>query len=131
MLQPDTVQLSQIGQISIPVQDVARATAFYRDRLGLRLLFEVPGPMSFFDAGGVRLMLSLASDPAFDHPASILYFRVADIAEAHRQLSARGVVFRQPPHKAADLGTQELWLAFLDDGEGSVHALLSEVPVAR
>ena len=128
MLETESVQLSQIGQIAIPVQDVARATAFYRDCLGLRLLYEVPGPMSFFDAGGVRLMVSRASAPEFDHAASILYFRVPDIAAAHRQLAARGVAFRQAPHKAADLGTHELWLAFFDDGEGSMHALLSEVP---
>ncbi|NJD11256.1 MAG: VOC family protein [Gemmatimonadetes bacterium] len=131
MSQTESVRLSAIGQIAVPVQDVARATAFYRDVLGLRLLFEAPGPLSFFDAGGVRLMLSLASHPEFDHPSSILYFRVADIAEAHRQLSARGVVFRQPPHQAADLGTHLLWLAFFADGECSTHALLSEVAVGR
>src|SRR5512138_1815218 len=123
------LRLAEIGQIAIPVRDVARATAFYRDRLGLRLLFEVPGPMSFFDAGGVRLMLSRASAPEFDHAASILYFRVPDIAAAHRQLAARGVAFRQAPHKAADLGTHELWLAFFEDSEGSVLALMAEVPV--
>jgi methylmalonyl-CoA/ethylmalonyl-CoA epimerase len=123
------VRLSEIGQIAVPVKDVARATAFYRDALGLRLLFEVPGPMSFFDAGGVRLMLSLASEAAYDHPSSILYFRVPDIGAAHRQLAARGVPFIQPPHKVADLGTHELWLAFFGDGEGSTHALLSEVAV--
>lgn len=123
-------RLSEIGQIAIPVRDVARATAFYRDVLGLRLLFEAPGPLSFFDAGGIRLMLSLPSDAEFDHPASVLYFRVADIGEAHRQLAARGVAFRQGPHRVAELGTHELWMAFFEDGEGSVHALMSEVPRA-
>jgi len=127
--QADVVRLSEIGQLAIPVKDVARATAFYRDALGLRLLFEVPGPMSFFDAGGVRLMLSLPSAAEFDHPSSILYFRVSDIAEAHRQLEGRGVVFVRPPHRVAELGTHELWLAFFEDGEGSTHALMSEVPV--
>ena len=130
MLEAEAVQLSQIGQIAVPVHDVARATAFYRDALGLRLLFEAPGPLAFFDAGGVRLMLSLPSDEAQDHPASILYFRVADIGEAHRQLGARGVAFSQPPHKVAELGTHELWLAFFEDGEGSTHALMAEVAVA-
>ena len=127
MVQND-FRLSELGQIAVPVKDVARATAFYRDALGLRLLFEAPGPLAFFDAGGVRLMLALPSAPAFDHPASILYFRVPDIVEAHAQLAGRGVVFMQPPHRAADLGTHELWLAFFEDGEGSIHALLSEIP---
>jgi methylmalonyl-CoA/ethylmalonyl-CoA epimerase len=75
-------------------------------------------------------MLTLASEPKYDHPSSILYFRVPDIVEAHRQLSERGVAFNRAPHKVADLGTHELWLAFFEDGEGSTHALLSEVAVA-
>lgn len=31
--------LSSIGQIAVPVKDVARAVAFYRDRLELRMAF--------------------------------------------------------------------------------------------
>jgi catechol 2,3-dioxygenase-like lactoylglutathione lyase family enzyme len=130
MVEAESVRLSEIGQIAVPVKDVARATLFYRDKLGLRFLFDTPNPMSFFDAGGVRLMLSLASERKYDHPSSILYFRVPDIGEAHRQLSERGVAFSQAPHKVADLGTHELWLAFFEDGEGSTHALLSEVAVS-
>jgi len=129
MPNPQALQLAEIGQIAIPVRDVARATSFYRDRLGLRLLFETPNPMAFLDAGGVRLMLSLPTDASQDHAASILYFRVAAIGEAHRELSDRGVEFVQTPHKVADLGTHELWLAFFEDGEGNTHALMSEVPV--
>jgi catechol 2,3-dioxygenase-like lactoylglutathione lyase family enzyme len=127
MSEGEILRLGQIGQIAIPVKDVARATAFYRDRLGLPLLFEAPGPLSFFDAGGVRLMLSLPSEAKFDHPASILYFRVPDIGAAHQELAGRGVAFLQEPHKVAELGPVDLWLAFFEDGEGSTHALLSEV----
>ena len=122
--------LGEIGQIAVAVRDVARATAFYRDALGLPLLFEAPPGLSFFDCGGVRLMLSLPEGEGQDHPASVLYFRVADIAAAHRQLSARGVAFIDEPHKVAELPTHELWLAFFRDGELSVHALMSEVPRA-
>ena len=53
------VSLSTIRQIAINVKDLARATAFYRDTLGMKLLFEFPG-MAFFDAGGVRLYLGKA-----------------------------------------------------------------------
>jgi len=82
--------ITGIGQISIIVQDLDRATAFYRDVLGLPLLFTVPG-MSFFDCGGVRLMLGRAETPELDHPSSILYFRVPDINEGHEKLVAKGV----------------------------------------
>jgi len=70
--------IQNIGQISIIVKDVERATAFYRDVLGLPLLFTVPS-MAFFDCGGVLLMLGTASSPEYDHTSSIFYFRVTDI----------------------------------------------------
>lgn len=59
--------ITRIGQIAINVQDVERATAFYRDVLGLPLLFTA-GQLAFFDCGGVRLMLSYPEMPEFDHP---------------------------------------------------------------
>ena len=121
------VRLSTIGQIAIAVHDVARATAFYRDALGLPLLFEVPPRLAFFDCAGVRLMLSLPEGEGQDHAGSVLYFRVPDIGEAYRQLSARGVRFVDAPHKVADMGTYELWMAFFSDGEVTMHAVMSEV----
>ena len=87
--------ISGVGQIAINARDVGRATAFYRDVIGLNLLFEVPN-MAFFDCGGVRLMLSAPSEPEFDHPASVLYYRVADIHQAHSTLEERGAEFREP-----------------------------------
>lgn len=118
--------ITGIGQIAVPVHDLERAVAFYRDTLGLSLLFQVP-KMAFFDCGGVRLMLSIPDAPEFDHPASIIYYRVADIAGAHEALSLRGVRFEAAPHMVADLGTHELWLAFFRDPDDNVLALMSEV----
>src|SRR5213080_1425771 len=76
--------ISRIGQIAINVRDLDRATAFYRDTLGLPFLFSA-GKLTFFDCGGVRLMLSRPERPDLDHPGSILYFVVPDIKAAHRQ----------------------------------------------
>lgn len=121
------VRLSRIGQIAIAVHDVARATAFYRDVLGLRLLFEAPPGLAFFDCEGVRLMLSLPEGEGQDHAGSVLYFAVPDIGEAYRQLTERGARFVDAPHKVADMGTYELWMAFFHDGEVTTHAVMSEV----
>jgi len=118
--------ITGIGQIAINARDLPRTMAFYRDILGLPLLFEVP-QMAFFDCGGIRLMLGLASEPRFDHPGSILYYRVPDIAVAHQALVARGVNFEQPPHRVARLASHDLWLAFFGDPEGNTLALMSEV----
>jgi methylmalonyl-CoA/ethylmalonyl-CoA epimerase len=122
---PD-ISLSRLGQISMRARDIARATAFYRDALGLPLLFEAPPHLSFFDCGGVRLMLSLP-EPDFDHPGSVLYFMVDDIAAAHLALKGRGVEFRDEPHVIAKLPDHTLWMAFFHDSEGNTLALMSEV----
>jgi len=121
----DFAGLSQIGQIAVNVQDVERATAFYRDTLGMRFLFAFPG-LAFFDCGGVRLMLSRAEDPKLDHPASILYYRVADIEATHQGLAARGVRFETGPHLVARMPDHELWLAEFNDSENNVLALMAE-----
>lgn len=64
-----------IGQIAVNVRDIKKATAFYQDTLGRKFLFEAPN-MAFFDCSGIRLMLGVAEKPDFDHPASIIYYRV-------------------------------------------------------
>jgi predicted enzyme related to lactoylglutathione lyase len=122
----ESLSLSRIGQIAVNAHDLPRAVRFYRDTLGMRFLFEVP-QMAFFDCAGIRLMLGLPSAPAFDHPASIIYYRVDDIQAAHRALVERGVTFHEPPHVAARLPDHELWLAFFRDTEQNVLALMSEV----
>ena len=121
------VALGTIGQIAITVKDVDRATRFYRDTLGLKFLFQFPG-LAFFDAGGVRLMLSKAEDPRFDHPASILYYKVADIQATHAGLEAKGVTVEELPHIVAPMPDHDLWISSYIDSEGNHFALMSEVP---
>lgn len=117
--------LGPIGQISMNAHDVDRATAFYSDVLNLPLLFRA-GHMSFFDCGGVRLMLSRPEKPEYDHPGSVLYFKVADIEAMHRQLLDRGVSFLGEPHLIARMPDHELWMAFFKDTEGNTLALMTE-----
>ena len=119
--------LGSIGQIAIRAHDVARASAFYRDVLGVRHLFDAGPTLSFFDCGGVRLMLSTSETAEFDHPASVLYYRVADIHAARDTLVARGARFLDEPHLIARLPDHELWMTFLKDSEDNVLALMSEV----
>jgi predicted enzyme related to lactoylglutathione lyase len=122
------VGVRRLGQVSVNARDVPRAKAFYQDVLELRHLFDASG-MSFFDCGGVRLMLSRPEAPEFDH-TSVLYLDVADIGVSHRVLVERGVVFEGAPHRIADLGDRELWMAFFRDSEANLLALMSEVPKA-
>ena len=117
--------LSRIHQISIRAHNTERAVKFYRDTLGLRLLFQAPPALAFFDCGGVRLMLS-PPEPEFDHQGSIVYFAVDDIQTTHAALVAGGATFRTAPHMIARLPDREVWLADFEDSEGNVLALMSE-----
>lgn len=118
--------LGAIGQIAMNTTDIPRAVRYYRDALGMRLLFEVPPKMAFFDCAGVRLMLSLPENAEYDHPGSVLYFRVDDIAQAHAALKERGVNFADEPHLVARMPDHELWMTFFKDTEGNTLALMSE-----
>jgi catechol 2,3-dioxygenase-like lactoylglutathione lyase family enzyme len=118
--------IRNIGQIAVNTHDIARAVAFYRDALGLEFLFEA-GPLAFFRCGDVRIMLSVAESPEFDHPSSTLYFRVDDIDAARSELAARGVPFEDEPHLIAELDDHDLWMTFFRDPDRNYHGLMSEV----
>ena len=121
------VGISRLGQVQIRAHDVKRATMFYQDVLGLKLLFEAPPGLAFFDCGGVRLMIDRPEKPEFDHPSSILYFAVPDIQAAHAQLKQSGVHFEDEPHVIARMPDHDLWMTFFRDTEDNLMALMSEV----
>jgi catechol 2,3-dioxygenase-like lactoylglutathione lyase family enzyme len=129
MMNETSFSLSSIGQIAINVHDVEKATAFYRDTLGMKFLFDA-GHMAFFDCGGVRVMLSLPDKPEFDHPSSIIYYRVPDIQHACQVLESRGVNFEEKPVLVARLQDHDLWMAAFRDVDNNLLALMSEVPRA-
>ncbi len=120
------IGISQIGQIAIPIQDLDRAVAFYRDTLELPFLFQASPGLAFFQCGEVRLMLSL---PEGTEPqsATVLYYKVTDLPGAYATLRARQVAFLDKPHLIAKLPDHELWMAFFRDSEGNMVALMSEV----
>ncbi len=119
--------LGAIGQIARGVADIERAQVFYGEVLGLRHLYTF-GSLAFFDAGGLRLLLSQVDAPSGD---SILYFRVEDIHAAAAGLAARGVEFINAPHliHRHDNGVEE-WMAFFKDPEGRPLALMAQTAPA-
>jgi methylmalonyl-CoA/ethylmalonyl-CoA epimerase len=119
--------LTRIGQIAVTIQNLPRAVAFYRDILGMRLLFEAPPAMAFFDCGGIRLMLSEPEGAKAEQFSSVIYYTVDDIQAATAELQNRGVTFEGPPHIIARLPHADLWMAFLRDPDGNMLALMSEV----
>jgi methylmalonyl-CoA/ethylmalonyl-CoA epimerase len=116
---------ARIGQIAVVCRDVARATAFYRDTLGLPFLFAAGPSLSFFQCGGVRLMLS-SDNEGNDHLSSMLYYFVTDIEGTQRDLTAKGVEFIEQPHLIARMPDHELWLSAFRDSEGNMLGLMEE-----
>ena len=121
------VGILRLGQIQVRAHDVERASTFYQDALGLKLLFKAPPGLAFFDCGGVRLMIDSPEKPEFDHPSSVLYFAVPDIQAAHAQMKQSGVRFEDEPHLIATMPDHDLWMTFFRDSEENLMALMSEV----
>lgn len=120
--------VSAIGQIAIVVSDVARATTFYRDVLGLRFLFPAGPNLAFLAAGGVRIMLSTPQGHGEIGKNSILYFKVeGDITAAHAAIVARGATNERAPQLTAKMPDHELWIGFVRDPDGNLVGLMSEV----
>jgi len=121
------LNLSQIGQIGLPVLDVDRSEAFYGEVMGLRKLYRF-GDLSFFDCAGVRLFLDKVKDPAKFSPQGVIYFRCADIALTVAELEKRGVVFVHRPQLIAKMDDHDLWMAFFKDPDGHLLAVMQEAP---
>ncbi|MCC6236156.1 MAG: VOC family protein [Dehalococcoidia bacterium] len=133
-------EVTRLGQVAQPVNDIQRAVAFYRDILGARHLatFDPPG-LAFFDIGGVRLMLDAIAEAQAQgpRPGAPLYFRVPDIEAACAALEARGVTIESAPHliNRDDAGVfgvvgMETWMAFFRDPDQNILAVMSEVAPA-
>jgi methylmalonyl-CoA/ethylmalonyl-CoA epimerase len=116
-----------VGQLLIPVTDLERAIAYYRDSLGLRFLFSAPPQMSFFQAGSVRLLVGVPESSRLAQRGSMVYFKVVDIHAVFETLRARGVAVGNPPHVVHRTPTMELWLCEFKDPDGNQLALMSEV----
>ena len=122
-----TVAIGAIGQISRQVRDIDAAVAWYRDVLGLPHLFTF-GNLAFFDCFGVRLYLSAGAKEVGEPGDSVLYFRTDDIEASFQALKARGVAFRGAPHMIhRHASGVEEWMAFFEDVDGKILALMSQV----
>jgi predicted enzyme related to lactoylglutathione lyase len=116
-----------IGQLLIPVDEFERGVAFYRDTLGLPLLFSVPPQMAFFTCGSIRLLVGLVPPGQKAMRGSTIYFRVKDINGVFASLRDSGVHFLATPHVVHRTPSSELWLAEFTDPDGNQLALMSEV----
>lgn len=122
----ETNKIQKVGQIGVPVKVLDRAIQFYKDKLGLSLLFNTDS-MAFFECNGLRLLLSLPEKDEFAYSSSVVYFQVENIKKTYETLVRNEVTFIDEPHIVAKVGQIETWMTFFKDTEGNTHALMSEV----
>jgi len=120
---------ANIGQLLIPVEDLQQGVEFYRDRLGLPLLFTAPPQMAFFQCGAVRLLVGEMPAGQLAQRGATIYFNVADIHATHAALRGQAVAFRSAPHVVHRTPHSELWLAEFTDPCGNQLALMGESAV--
>jgi catechol 2,3-dioxygenase-like lactoylglutathione lyase family enzyme len=113
--------------IIICTRDRARATAFYRDILGLTLAHE-DDFAAIFNTGGVTLRVSIVADFTPDEH-TILGFQVPDVQATVKALREKGVTFNlYPCFRQDELG---IWtspggsvsVAWFKDPDGNVLSL--------
>ncbi len=121
-----TTAVSDLGQIALTVRDVAQATIFYRDVLGLKFLFPAGPNLAFLAAGSVRIMLTKPQGHGEVGKNSILYFKVTDVESVHAAIVARGATSERAPQLTAKMPDHELWIGFLRDPDGNLIGLMEE-----
>src|ERR1700693_2917249 len=126
------VALSKIRQIALPVRDIVEGTRFYRDTLGMRHLFDAPPALSFFDCGGVQLLVPGPEGQGKDgaQQRGVLFYDVSDIQATHAKIKSSGARSLEEPRVIARMNGREIWVSSVSDGQGNVVGLMSDVPEA-
>ena len=115
-----------LTQIGLTARNLDRARNFYRDVLGLPLLFEVSG-MLFFQLDGLRLMVGQERTAGQPIGGALLYFDAPDIDELGRDLEARGVKFLGNAQVVQRTASHDLKLREFLDPDGNALALMGLV----
>lgn len=119
----------RLVQVAQRAEDLERATAWYRDVLGLQPLatYDPPGLVFFDLGGGTRLLVERGAQSA------TIYVDVTDIESTVERLREAGaevvgephVIFGHDDDTLGPSGTDE-WMAFVMDSEGNTVGLVEQ-----
>jgi catechol 2,3-dioxygenase-like lactoylglutathione lyase family enzyme len=115
----------------LPATDVARARAFYEQRLGFRPSEEIAGGVYYRFANGTACFLYPTAN-AGSNRASQAFWQVDDVEREVAELKSRGIVFEEydtPGMKtvngvATAGGAKAAWFK---DSEGNILAIIQDV----
>jgi catechol 2,3-dioxygenase-like lactoylglutathione lyase family enzyme len=117
------VEVEHVDFISVPVTDMERSKRFYADTLGLPFAKDDSAFPEFKLGDNVFLYLvdPRNTESSFKAPHnSPIALRVADVAEAHKELEAKGVVFE---FKDSPFDTGVCHMAIFKDPDGNQFML--------
>lgn len=115
--------ISGIAQIALASADPIALVAFYRDTLGIPVLFEAGG-MTFFQTGATRLMIGHAQPGQAIGGDTVIYFEPRDWSAAEAKLEEAGIAFTHAAQVVQQAPGRELALRAFKDPEGHTLALL-------
>ncbi|ANP47069.1 VOC family protein [Candidatus Viadribacter manganicus] len=115
--------LTGICQVALASTDPGALVAFYRDTLGLPVLFEASG-MTFFQSGATRLMVGGAHPGQQIGGDTVLYFEPRDWSAAESALEGKGIAFLHPAQKLQEAPGRELMLRAFKDPDGHTLAIM-------
>lgn len=126
MAHEPTLAGRKLVQVALTTRDLDRARSFYRDTLGLPLMFEA-GNMLFFQLEGLRLMVGKSEKPDEPIGGSVLYFDAPDIFALGAALKKKGVEFIGNAETVQRTAEGELKLHAFRDPDGNALALMGMV----
>ena len=111
----------------LPVQDVTRAAAFYRDRLGLTDRGDLPDGTHLMNLGSGAMLELMPVQDQKPSTHTVLSFEVDDVSSEIADLESRGVTFED--YDLPDLGIKTVdhvatlgddKVAWFVDSEGNI-----------
>lgn len=111
----ETFELSQITAVMLGVSDIPAALAFYRDKLGLKVIMQ-ESQIALLQCGTVMLGLNrgLAQSAPQIVGATEVVFRVESVRAVRSGLIDKGVAFLDEPRQV----TPTDWVAHFRDVDG-------------
>jgi len=130
MATPTKVALSTIGYVILHVHNAEKATAFYRDQLGLKVKMQEGGWVEL-DTG--KTVLALHEDVDAKFPAepkgpTCVVFSVENVHATYENLKNAGVKFEEEPRQVCEMGPGQIGVsADFRDLDGNLLSIFGVV----